>query len=138
MNYCLCCELLQVLQQCLLCKSRRNQHNRNEVSWSGLPIWLGLPIKCDTHHLPRLLLLPPKRDDSAATSCYCSRTFSKFREITKSPLVLQWGWTLLPSEATTSYLTSTYSTSSLHVVRHRGSFLFLYILGWPNKSYWLT
>ena len=51
--------IFQVLQQCLLCQSWWNQHHWNEPTWVGFPVWFKLPIKCDTRHLPHLLLLPP-------------------------------------------------------------------------------
>lgn len=95
--------LIQVLQQCLLCKSWRNQQNRNELSWSGFPVWVGLPLECEPHHIPNLLLFSAKRDGPYATttrSC-CSRFFPQLWKIAQPPLVLQ-RRRLLPSKATTA------------------------------------
>jgi len=90
----------QVLQQCLLCKSWRNHYNRDEFSWGGLLIWFGFPFKCNPWHLPILLCTSPKKNVADATTDL-SRFFPKFRKITKGTFMLQRGWIIFPSKATT-------------------------------------
>lgn len=66
--------LNQILQQCILCESRRNQHNRDELSRSGLSIWIGVPFECDPHNFSDILFLSPERDDIAPASPQHLRT----------------------------------------------------------------
>lgn len=99
----------QVLQQCLLCKSWRDKHDWDELSRSGFSIWIRLQFKCDSKHLPHLLLLPSERDDATTFSEF-SWIFIELGEITKSPLVLQWRWDI-PSTTATCCLSYSYSYS---------------------------
>jgi len=90
----------QVLQQCLLCKSWGNHYNRDELSWGGLLIWLGFPFKCNPWHIPSLLCTSPKGNVADAATEF-SRFFPKFRKITKGTFMLQRGWIIFTSKATT-------------------------------------
>ena len=94
----------QVLQQCLLCKSWRNKHKRDEFSWGGFPVWFGLWPECDTHHISHLLLLPPKRDVAAISSKLTRPPFIfELSKIIQAAFAFQWRWAL-PSQATTCCL----------------------------------
>ena len=90
---CLCFVFLpgQILQQRILCWSWRNQHKRDESSWSGFFIWSRLPVECDTSHIPPLLLLPSERNVDSVSSAN-SRHSSKYRKTTENPLLFQWRW----------------------------------------------
>lgn len=93
---------LQVLQQCLLCKSRRNKHSWDELSWSGLLIWFGFPFKCKPTNLSHLLFLPPERDVAWIPFRF---TIIIVIIVTEDPFLLQRRW-ILPTTTATRCLTS--------------------------------
>lgn len=95
---------LQVLQQCLLRKSWRDQHKRDEFSGIGFLIWIGIPFKCESHNVSYLLLLSSEGDVDAATHSQFSRIFLVHGKIIKNTIILQWRWIIPQTTTATSCL----------------------------------
>lgn len=100
--------IVQILQQRVLRESRRNQHNRDELSRSWFPIWTGIPSQCDTINIPYLLFIPPGRDDDYATSAqHCRRVISVYWiKIIQASYMLHWRWIISPTTAAACCLSS--------------------------------
>lgn len=58
----------QVLQQCVLRESGRDKHERDELAGAGFLVRVRVRFKRDAKHIPRLLLLSSKGNDSSSTS----------------------------------------------------------------------
>lgn len=51
-----------MLQQCLLCKGGRHNLDGDKLPRSGLPVWCGIWIECNSSYIHFLLLPPAKWD----------------------------------------------------------------------------
>lgn len=122
-------ENFQVLQQCILCKSGRNHHRRDELPWSGFPFWIRVPFKCHPYHFPQLLCIPAKADVVGGATTKFSRILLEYwSKVTKAPIVFQWRWSLTSTTTTATSCLKYFYNWALEIAARNGDSLSLSLI----------